>query len=255
MTGTNRGIFAKSVAALGVLAVVCASAQAASISYPNQGPIAPGFTFTNIVESSVTDGLPLYGSPTAFPIGLSFSPAGFGAGSSGGGVDLTDGQLNYTVKADQGAPGISQIKFSEGGLFTLTGVGTADTQVQAGANLAVTVLEINGAPVAPILLAPSMASVAYNLVANSGVDQAWTISVTVNVASQLAGLGYLPSQRATKADVVVDNALVAVSQLQSGASISKADFNTHISPEPGSLALLSLASCGCQAVAGRRRRR
>lgn len=123
-----------------------AAARAASISYPNQGPVPPGYMFTDIAESSGTDALPLYGPPTAFPIGMTFTPTpGFSASSIGGGADLTDGQLNFTIMAGPNAPGIPSVSISEAGRYTLTGVGTAATQALAGVIMRVTVREINGA--------------------------------------------------------------------------------------------------------------
>jgi hypothetical protein len=256
MSGTTRGTLRGRAAAAAIGLVLCGliadSARCASISYPDLGPIPPGFSFTSIVESSVTDGVPLYGAPTAFPIGLSFAPAGFASGSSGGGIDLTDGQLNYTIVAGPGSGGISVISFAEGGLFSLSGTGTAATEVLAGASMIVTILELNGAAVAPINLTPSVSSLAYNLAANPGLNQIWNVSVSINVASQLAGLGYAPGQRATKASVSIDNALVAVSEALSAATITKADFDVHIAPEPTSAIIAGMAWFS---VGGLRRRR
>jgi hypothetical protein len=231
------------IAAVALLACVAGAlpARAASISYPDLGPIPPGFTFTGITESSITDGVPLYGAPTAFPIGLSFTPTGFASASSGGGIDLTDGQLNYTIVAGPGSGGISVISFSEGGLFSLSGTGTSNTEVLAGASLLVTVLELNGVAVAPINLTTSVSSLAYNLTANPGLNQPWNVSVTTNVASQLAGLGYASSQRATKASVVIDNSLVAISEGLSAAAITKADFDVHVVPEPATAGIAAIA--------------
>jgi hypothetical protein len=222
-----------------------AIAGAASISYPAVGPIPPGLTFTNIVESSGTDGVPLYGSPSPIVVGLAFNPTpAFSATSTNGGADLTDGQLNYTITAGPGSGGIPLINFSEGGLFTLAGIGTPATQVLAGAILRATVFEINGAPVAPINLAPVSASAAFNLVANPGLNQTWGFSLSLDVAAQLAFLGFGPNQLATKADVVIDNALIAISQPGTVAQISKDDFVVTLMPEPASCLMLGMALCG-----------
>jgi hypothetical protein len=242
------------LAALALLLMgVSVSARAASISYPTVGPLPPGFMFTNIVESSVTDGVPLYGAPSPIVVGLGFNPTpAFSATSTNGGADLTDGQLNFTVMAGPMSGGIPQINVSEGGLFTLTGPGTGATQVFAGAIIRATVLEINGAPVSPFSLSPVSASVNYNVVANPGLNQIWGLNLNLNVNAQLALLGFNPSQHATKADVVIDNSLVAISQPMTVARITKTDFDiTLIVPEPGSASLLGLAICGL--AVGRKR--
>lgn len=248
MSLTSCRFLAACAAALAISLVTLGGAlHAASISYPNQGPIPPGYTFSGIVESSGTDAVPLYGPPSPFPIGLSFTPnAGFSASSVGGGADLTDGQLNFTVTAAPGAFGIPSIVLNEGGSYSLIGPGTAATQVIAGAILAASVREINGAPVAPIALTPVNASVNYNLAANPGVAQPWNVGLVLNVAGQLAGLGYGPGQLATKVDVVVNNALVAVSQggqFNSVAQILKSSFDVTITPEPSACLMMGMALC------------
>jgi hypothetical protein len=233
---------------------LAAKSRAASISYGNLGPIAPGYSFVNIVESSGTDGVPLYGPPSPFVIGLDFTPTSFGAASAGGGADLTDGQLNYTVVAGPGAPGIPLISFAEGGTFTLGGTGTAATQVLAGASIAATIREINGVSVTPIPLAPVTASANYNLAASPGAGQLWSLSASINVTAQLAGLGYGPGQLATRADVVIDNSLVAVSEALGAATISKGDFGVTVTPEPTSCAMMLIAACGLGLARSSKRR-
>ena len=242
-------------AALALLLIgMPAAVRAASISYLAVGPIPPGVMFTNIVESSATDGVPLYGAPSPIVVGLDFSPTpAFSAFSSNGGADLTDGQLNFTIMAGPGSGGIPLINFSEGGLFTLAGAGTPATQVLAGAILRATVLEINGAPVAPINLAPINASVAFNLVTDPGLNQPWSLSLSLDVASQLAFLGFGPNQIATKADVVINNALVAISEPMTVAQISKSDFDVTLMPEPASCLLLGMALCGIGLARGVRK--
>jgi hypothetical protein len=234
----------RAAVALAIVGGLASSGRGASISYPDLGPVGPGYSFTGITESSGTDAVPLYGAPTAFVIGLNFAPANFDAASAGG-VDLTDGQLNYTVVAGPGAPGIPQVSFSEGGTFSLGGTGTAATSVSAGAVIHVSVTEINGVSIAPIILASSSSTVAYDLAANPGAAQPWSLSATVNIAAQLSGLGYGPGQVATRVDVVVDNSLLAVSEPLGTASISKADFGVTLTiPEPGALSLVGVALAG-----------
>jgi hypothetical protein len=241
MIWTTRKFSLASACALG-LALVAATSQAATISYGNFGPVAPGVTFIDVEESSGTDPVPIYGPPAPFSIGLDFNPTSFTASSIGGGADLTDGQLNFTV--DSALP-ITTIGLSERGDYTLAGVGTAATQVSAGAVLFATVTEVNGVAVAPINLAPVNASVAFNLAANAGIVQPWSLGLGLNVG--VAG--------ATRIDVVINNALVATSEPQSVAFIAKKDFliDVDVVPEPSTFALTSLVLCGLGVAAGRKR--
>ncbi len=209
-----------------LLLLLSTSAQAASIFYGNFGPVPPGFTFTDVTESSGTDPVPLYGPPSPFAIGLDFNPASFVATAAGGSADLTDGQLNFTVVAGPGQS-IAGINLFEAGDYTLAGIGTPATQVSAGAILRAAVTQINGVSVAPINLIPVNASVGFNLVANPGVVQPWSLGLGLNVAGQLG-----PGQNATKVDVVINNQMLAFSEAASLAFIAKKDFIIDIVPVP-----------------------
>jgi hypothetical protein len=222
-------------------------ADAASISYGNFGPVPPATTFLNVTESSGTDPVPLYGPPAPFTTGLDFDPANFVATSAGGGADVTDGQVSFTIMA----PSINSVSLTEAGDYTLVGFGTPATSVFAGASIRGTVTQINGVNVAPILLTPSNASVGFNLVTNPGVLQPWSLGTTLNVAAQLG-----PGQTATKVEIVIDNQMVAISQPTSVAFIAKKEFiirtDTEI-PEPSTFALAGLALGGMAVTASRRR--
>jgi len=212
--------------ALSVL-MLSASAHAATINYFNFGPVPPGYTFIDVTESSGTDAVPLYGPPVPFAIGLDFDPKNFIATSVGGGGDVTDGQLNFSVAAGGKAPGIGVINLFEAGDYSLSGAGTKATQVLAGAILRATVTEINGVKVAPINLIPVNASVSFDLVANPGIVQPWSLGLALNVAGQLA-----PGQNATRVDVVINNQLLAFSESATLAFIAKKDFVIGIIPVP-----------------------
>src|SRR4051794_29465630 len=104
--------------ALMIAVSVARSAAAASISY-GDFPVPPsGITFQNVIESSGTDPVPLYGPPHTFQVGLDFDPTSFVASGVNGAADITDGQLNFTVKGlvvPSGGAGINSLSVLEGG--------------------------------------------------------------------------------------------------------------------------------------------
>jgi hypothetical protein len=233
--------------------------SAATISYGNFGPVN-GVMFNDVEESSGTDDVPLYGPPDVFPTGMDFDPTNFVASASGGDEDITDGQLNFTLMGSgSGASSVAigDINFFEAGDYTLTGVGTNLTQVMAGLSLRATVTQIDGVNVAPIDLPQTSASVGFNLAANPGIVRPWTLGLSLDVGAQLRALGRQFAVGATKVEVVVDNQLVALSQLDSLAFIAKKEFRVGIGrdfiPEPSTFALLGIALCGCGLFARRER--
>src|SRR3954452_22319648 len=121
--------------------VSTAAVHAASINYGNFGPIPPGITFLNVTESSGTDPVPLYGPPAPTPNGLDWDPASFAAFSTGGTNDITDGQLNFTIKTT--TTPIGEVSIFEGGDYSLTGIATSPASVFAGLSMRLTITEID----------------------------------------------------------------------------------------------------------------
>jgi hypothetical protein len=237
MSRTTRSFFKASAFALSLAAIglISAAAQAASINYGNFGPVG-GASFLQVTESSGTDPVPLYGPPSAFPVGLDFNPTSFAASSSGGGADITDGQLNYTIASGLG---ITSVSVSESGDYTLAGAGGAATGVTAGAIIFGTVTEVNGVAVAPISIAPVNASFSDSL-PGAAIVTPWSLGATLNI-------GLPAGQVATRVDVVINNSLVATSEASTAAFIAKKEFivrgTTGIIPEPGTFALAGMALC------------
>lgn len=265
MRQTARRFTSASAAAL-ALALLASSATlsyASSISYGNFGPVPPGISFLNVTESSPSsDPIPLYGAPNILASTLDFDPKNFSASTAGGGADITDGQLNFTLagqKIGNNVTAIKAISLYEAGDFALLGGGTSATQVQASAVMLVKVTEIDGVAITPINLPFTNSSVAYNVAANPGSGQFWSTGLLVNVEGQLSALGVPFAVGATKADVVVNNTLLAISEPANIAFIAKKDFvigfepEIGVVPEPGSIAMAGLALCGI-GLAGRRKK-
>lgn len=238
--------------ALGAISNRC---DAATINYGSFGPVG-GFTFADVIESSGTDPVPLYGPPTPFVTGLDFDPTTFVSTQSGGAGDITDGQLNFTITTNA-AGSIATLKLSERGDFSLTGVGTAATQALAGAIIQATITQVNGANVVPFSLVPTNGSVGFNLAANPGIVQPWSLGMTMNIAAQvIAHFG--ANARATAVEIAIDNQLQTLTQASTQAFIAKKDFRIEISgeviPEPTSLLLFLCGCAGFAMVTGRRAR-
>lgn len=249
MMSTTRKYFLGGFA-LAASSLVCSVVSAAAIPYGNVS--TSKVDFLSVVESSGTDTIPLYGPPSGFEVGLDFDPTSFVASSAGGGGDVTDGQLNFIIDGKSAGPGqvwgFTSLAISEFGDYSLVGTGTSVTKVIGGANVFVTVHEINGLPVAPFTVNASN-SFQYDLASNGGLLKPWNNSVLLDLGPSLQA-----GQAVTKAEVVLNNQLNAISEAGSAAFLAKKDFRVIIPddslepvdvvPEPASAALLGLAVCG-----------
>lgn len=257
MPRNSKSFFMKTVSAACLVLAISTSASALSINYGNYSDIPPGtVTYSNVTESSSTDPVPLYNAPSINGDLLDFDPTSFGASTAGvAGFDITDGQLNFTVTAEQGQS-IGSLIISEAGDYMFTGISpTAGTLVVASLAATVSILEVDGVTLAlPIdIFVPETFFNDYATVGNApapGLRQ-WSLLTTVDIAGALN----LPYQLgATKIEVVVDNQLTASTTADNTAFIAKKDFRVNVGPvipEPTSLALLAMGA----AVLTRRRHR
>jgi hypothetical protein len=150
---------------------------------------------------------------------------------------------------------INAFSLFESGDYTLAGVGTSATQALAGAIINVVVTQIDGVNIAPISLGSVNGSVAFNLAANPGVVQPWSLGLTFDVDAALTNQNIPHSLGATKLEVAIDNQLLTFSQTSSLAFISKKDFRIDVDeviPEPTTLVMLL---GGCLALGTVRRTR
>jgi hypothetical protein len=228
------------------------AAQAASINYGDFGPdFPPGATkYINVTESSGTDAVPLFHPPSLSGDVLDFDPKGFVASATAGSGDNTDGQLNFDFSVLPGA-GMTSLLVGESGDFSLFGAGTAATSVAAGLSISIEILEVDGIVLSTPISTFASSSTTRDLVTDGPVLLAsWSNSLLIDLGSVLTANNIDFQLGVTKAKVVIDDLLIALSESQSSALIAKKDFTITPSiqgnpiPEPASLALFAIgAAC------------
>ena len=233
------------------------AAHAAPINYGDF--VGSTVTYKQVTEDSLTDPGPLFGAPTLVGDSLDFNPLSFGATTTGGGVDLTDGQLLFGIWAQAGSF-IEEVQLSEAGDYTLFGAGTVNTKASVGLSGTIDVIEIDGvawggAPInIPFSGAFAPSGGTYDLVNDPGIGVNWSGLVAVDIEQYLVDNSIPFVNGATKVTVNLDNTLVAASEMNTTAIISKKDFDgfsVTVIPEPSTGALLAL---GLTTLARRRRR-
>jgi hypothetical protein len=264
MTRATRTFYALSIAAFClILSSLAPPARAATIGYSNSPFLPPGVQFVGVKETSITDPLPMFGTPSYFTTGIDTNPSSFAASSGGSSpADTTDGIFEFDV-VDVITIGevdvIKSISVGEAGDYSLSGFGTAATTASANLTLEASVIRIDGVGVAPIVLTPVNSLGAFNLLANAGVVQPWQLSGTLDVEGSLTALNIPFQYGATGVRVKITNSLQAASEAASVSLIQKKEFIVSVEaesidvPEPATSALGAAALCGLAAVAGRRR--
>jgi len=248
---------------VGICALVLSSAvikitpAIASIDYGDFS--GTNVNYLQVTESSTTNSNALYGSPTVTANAIEFGPNSFGASSSNGGTDTTQGDLTTTLSADPNIQ-VLGLQFEEAGDYTLQGTGTAATAVSVTAPVTITILDVNGAPITPIVSNTTLVftpSSTYSLPANAGAGVTYTGSAMVNLSSLVIGAGY--TGQATEVSWDLDNTLTASSEPCTVALIAKKAVSGSVMvqpvlgvPEPATLSLVVMA---LPLLASRRRRK
>ena len=222
----------------------------------------PDITFIGVTEDSITDGLPLFDEPTLAGNSLVFNPASFEAFSEGGGIDLTDASLTMEIRSTNEL-GMSAINITEGGDFVVDGIGSDNTFVQIAAPVWVTIIEVDGLSIDPILITGSLEITPnggnFQLVdGGNGVGSTWEGHLTVDLDAALAAAGIDGAATATRVLFNMDNTLIASSEDGSVAFIKKKSAIigiTPIVPEPSSIVLVGFGLLTLAGGLWRRRKR
>ena len=256
---THRTRTGLAAAACLLVAGFTSSASASSINYGDFSDIPPGSVmYLDVTETANTPGdiPPLYGAPSVLGNLLDFDSAGFNATAQDGSSDITDGQLNFTLMADQGQY-ITDFFISESGDYSLLGTGTTATNITyALAVTSVKVLEVDGVELdTPVTLAPLNVSGGDDLGSGTDALTPWSLQLAYSLDTALQNTNVLFRAGVTKVEIAVNNTLAAISEDLSIASVSKKDFtistNTEDIPEPAAGLMIGLGL----GLAGLRRRR
>jgi hypothetical protein len=234
---------AKLIAAIAAVSVVC-GATAAPLNHGDISDVPPGSVmYLDVTESSGTDAVPLFDEPGITGNLLDFDPVGFAASGVNGGSELVDGQLNFTIMASQGSA-ISSMSVNEGGDYSLFGSGTSATQVAAALSVTVEILEVDGVAVPPSSTGGITVNFTDAFTGTSELLTAWSLGGILDFNAVLDENQIQYDFGVTKAEVVIDNQLIAISEDLTTAFIAKKDFKINATtvavPEPGSLAALTL---------------
>ncbi len=217
----------------GVLGAVGIS-QAASLAHPGQLLVQDG-VYDNIVETSITDPLPMYGTPFASTgNAMVFPLPSFTATATSNASDLTSGALEFTFDADPGMI-INTLSIFESGTFSIVGGGSVS------ASGALTVRYLDDLTQQLVTLADPIQFVAIPDAAPGG-----TFPIDGPAAGTWLGTALIDLEtmgiQTSHVIVAMDNNLVASALAGGTATISKDSLtiNTTLTPEPASIALMGI---------------
>jgi hypothetical protein len=219
---------------------VCASA--ASLAHPGPIVVQDG-VYDNIVETSITDPLPMYGPPSA-GLGnvMTFPMPSFVASASDNTSDLTAGALEFTFDADPGLF-IGTLSVFESGAYDIVGGngGAGGGSVSAAGALTVRYFDdltqqfiTLADPIHMVISPGGIHNPALSFPVNGSGSGSWLGAALINFAD----LGI----KTTSVIVAMDNTLIASAAVGGTATISKDELtiNTTFIPEPASLVLMGL---------------
>lgn len=224
---------------------VVGSVSAAIIDYTPPPLVGTNVTYTSVSESSNTDALPLFGTPTVSGNNLVFNNLNFNANSINGGppIDFTDGQINFTIQANAGTF-LNQIRLSEFGDYNVSatpGSGSNNFVKVFPQALQITVLDVNGTTLGVPLVDNTSAVMTFSPSGGdyqTNVDPATGSWQGLAIANLSALFG---SNQITRISVSFDNQLLAQSQQGGIASISKKGVIVSPNvPEPMMAGVVSL---------------
>ena len=149
---------------------------------------------------------------------------------------------------------ISLIRISDGGDYTLAGLGTAQALARTETDVSWSIIEVNGAPVTPIddsAIVPILPNGGQYSLPDSQAGN-WDGILRVDVDATLADHGI--SGRATKVELKITNTLSSISSVGGSAITSKKDVGVRVIlvPEPAGLGLACLAALGALRFLARR---
>lgn len=222
------------------LLVVGLAGQAAFATTSYSDYNGTNVSFTSIQEtSSFGDAEPLFGAPTGSADQLTFSPTTFSASADDAlGNDQTGSQLQLDITATAVGATIDTLLLSELGSANLSGPdGFGGTGAFASMSGSVTVLEVLGVSVAPVVInfsgtfTPGDLGTGLFALPGYAGDTNWSGAVTIDIAS------IVPN--ATKVKLSFDNDIYAASEaVGNAATIQKNSFVLIVVPEPGTFALV-----------------
>lgn len=222
-------------------------------------------SYLNVTELNSEPNL-LFSSPSVVGDTLEFDPVNFFSETDPGpGVDIVDSQLSTMIVAQPGFF-IENLKISEAGDYTLTGLPNALAEASVGATFFFTVLEVDGSavPDGPSDVVSMQFTTGgganggvYSLPGSAGTAVPWEGTAFIDVAGAMAGSTYA-GQNATKVMLSFGNTLSTIADANGSAFIKKKTIGgltiqTNI-PEPGSVVLALLAGAPLALAAVRRRK-